>query len=730
MKREFMKYSIVALLCIIFLSCSIFQSKNSELVELKDGTYQLRVNTTNLQFGFTDKKENTIVPNDSVSGLIINESPVVEATLKSGSDNQLIFDVTTKANELAEVIIVFKDGVSTISVEPEKQGINKVSLRFGGMLVAHGLGDAGAFGESFNLVEKQNKTYDITNNGGTKRWLSTFTIFPKNQFAGVFFNKGKKSVVLGPNTYQLNSETEGEATFYFFIGTNQEIYSNFKKIRNELGYEDIKPKPRLFELGWESWDALGWNTNQETVKDILAKFHKEGYPIRWAVTGSGFWETGGITTNFGKWGEKFSDAQSFKTWMHNQDIKWMIGLRTNFVPKGGPYIPLSSKRDRNLKGNSYNGNSISDEGLKNNYFVKDVNGIPATYISRWFPQVPCYLLDGNVQGAAQWYLQKYRKWKVDGIKEDTMMDIDSLIGIYNLPITEIAKDDGLVMARNGSFVSSGTLQRINDTGVANMSKRAPINYFQYAACGYPNVYSDVAGIHNIHNLKGIDASIRHSWLLSLTAGMAVGAFPEKWPIEKQAAFKKAVDFHYSLVPYLFSAGMKSFETGFPYTLTPMSIAFPNDENAMEPVNFQWMLGESLLAAPLLKNHKSGKMDIYLPQGKWFDWETQEEYIGPTTLSNYEIALDKTPCFVGGNGIILLRNTNNQQLKVRVYKVDRKAKTQFFSLKNSEKYEIEVSETDLNKVEIWDSVSKQNILFQIEKNYIEFEINEGHNYQVK
>ena len=89
---------------------------------------------------------------------------------------------------------------------------------------------------------------------------------------------------------------------------------------------------------------------------------------------------------------------------------------------------------------------------------------------------------------------------MDGIKEDTMMDIDSLIDIYNVPITAIAKDDGLVMARNGNFVSSGTLLRINDTGVANMSKRAPINYFQYAACGFPNVYSDVAGIHNIHTI--------------------------------------------------------------------------------------------------------------------------------------------------------------------------------------------------------------------------------------
>ena len=71
---------------------------------------------------------------------------------------------------------------------------------------------------------------------------------------------------------------------------------------------------------------------------------------------------------------------------------------------------------------------------------------------------------------------------MDGIKEDTMMDIDSLIDIYNFPITAIAQDDGLVMARNGSFVASGTLQRINDEllAVANFSDWNPSHFLDVA----------------------------------------------------------------------------------------------------------------------------------------------------------------------------------------------------------------------------------------------------------
>lgn len=723
-------YSELLLICVLFTSCSAFQFGNGENMELKDGAYHLHVNKKNLKFGFTDKQGNAIVPGDSVSGFRINDSPVVEALLKSSSDNQFIFDIITETNEQAEVTIVFHKGIAKMVVSPKEKGRNKVSICLGGMPVAHGLGDAGAFGESFNLIEKENKTFEIINNGGTKRWLSTFTLFPKNNFAGVFFDRGKKSIVLGKNTYQLNSETEGQATFYFFMGTNQEIYSNFKKIRNFLGYEDIKPKSRLFELGWESWDALGWNTNQETVKEILAKFHKEGYPIRWAVTGSGFWDEGGTSTSFGKFGAKFSNPVELKDWMHKNDIFWLIGLRTNLVPSGGPYYPITEKRDRNLKVSSFYGNDLSDEAITKNLLLTDKAGKPVKITSRIFPIVPCYLIDGNRPEAASWFQKNYAKWKVDGIKEDTMMDLGEETTLFNKPIAKIAKDGALVVARNGEFSAPGTLLRINDTKVGDISKRAPINYLQYAACGAPNVFSDVAGVHNMDNLNEIDASIRHSWLLSLTAGMAVGTFPENWNQEKRAAFKKAVDFHYSLVPYLFSAAMKSYETGYPYTLTPMSIAFQNDENVMELENFQWMIGKSVLATPILKNHKSGKMDIYLPKGKWFDWETQEEFMGPRTLANYEIALDKTPCFVGGDGILLLRNSDDENLKVRVYAVNKKVKAEFFSLQNSNKNEIEVLETDLNKAEVWDNTSNQKIDYQKEKNYIEFEIIEGHNYSIR
>ncbi|TKG94257.1 hypothetical protein EYV94_13315 [Puteibacter caeruleilacunae] len=714
------------ILAVSWMACSVSTSNKSVI---KDGDYSLEINLANFQFCFKDNKGKVIVPNDTVSGLYIEGSPVVATKVKSEDENWRTLEVTAASGQVADVSVQFEKGVAIFNVSTPDQKEVDFSLRTGGMPVAHGLGDAGAWGKSFNLVEQKDKTFPIVNNGGSKRWLSTFTIFPQNDFAGVFFNKGKKNVVLGPDTYQMNIKDQKNIDFIFFIGDTKTIYKKYQMVRNERGYKDVAPKSRLFELGWESWDALGWNTNQFTVKDILSKFHKEGYPIRWAVTGSGFWDEGGTTTSFGRFGKKFPKPEEFTKWMHDNDMSWMIGLRINFIPSGGPYYPKTKKRDKNLKVRSFYGNNLSDEGLKNDFFLKDKAGMPVKMTSGVFPIVPCYLLDGNVPGAAQWYQKHYAKWKIDGIKEDTMMDLKEETSIFNKPMCEIADKGGLVMARCGNFSAPGTLLRINDTGVGNLSQRIPINYFQYAACGAPNVYSDVAGVHNMHNVKDVDRNIRHTWLLSLTSGLAVGAFPSKWPENKREIFKKAIEFHYTLVPYMYSAAVKSHKTGYPYTLTPLSIAYPNDEKAAKHPNFEWMIGESVLAAPLLKNAKTGKMDVYLPEGTWYDWETGRKFEGPLTLNNHEIALDKIPCFVGGNGIVLLRDKKSDQLTVRAYKMGKKASETFVSMDGKTNYSVTVKAKDLNDASVTDLTLNKKVQLRSTEQYIEFDLVEGHNYEI-
>ena len=286
------------------------------------------------------------------------------------------------------------------------------------------------------------------------------------------------------------------------------------------------------------------------------------------------WVEGGTTPSFGRWGEEFPDASALKAWMQSKDIFWMIGLRTNFIPEGGPYYPETSERDKNLDVKSFMGNNLTSEAKEKGFLVLTGEDEVMNITSDIFPIVQSHLLNGTAPGAAQWFQRQYSKWEVDGIKEDTMMDIDTLTYIYNRPISEIANKGGHVIARNGEFVSPGTLLRINDTTVDELAERIPINYMQYAASGFPNVYSDVAGTHNMHNLSDIDKNIRHAWFLSLTSGFSIGTFPDKWPEEKKEIFKSVSRFHFPDCSLHVQRGIERISIGLSHYTDPIGYCFP------------------------------------------------------------------------------------------------------------------------------------------------------------
>jgi len=644
---------------------SVRQANAHSSLKVAAGNYAIEIQPNGFCFQITDRTGAVLAPAHSLCGLKLNGAAVTEA-VPGSADNTF---VATAANGVvAEVAVALKNGTVSLTVTPKSAGSHQVELSLGGMPVAYGLGDAGGWSGNVNLVTDKNVRYSLLNNGGSQRWQSSFVICPENKLAGVVFGGNKRSVVLGPEEYTMSVNTSGPVTFHYLIGDIPAIYGQYKTLLADHGFPWVKPKSRLFELGWESWAALGYQTSAETFLKSVKTFQDNGYPVRWAVTGSGFWEEGGTTTSFGRFGKKFPDPAALRKQLHERDVKWMIGLRTNFVLPGGPHIPKTKKRDANLKGKFFNGNPLSTVGIEKEYFVKEDSGQLLVKTSRWFPIVPCYLLDGRKPDAVDWYAELYRSWGIDGIKEDTMMSIGSdLLDIFNAPIARLCDEGALVMARCGSFSASGTLQRINDTHVKDMTQRTPINYLHYAASGAPNVYSDTVGFKQMRSYS--ETVVRHAWLMALTAGLAVGEAPFGWDSKQQKLFKRPFDFHYQIGPYLYDAAMKSHQSGFPYTMTPLGIAYPDDNDAADPEHYQWLAGESLLCAPLLRNHQDGRMNLYLPKGTWFDYDTGRKYQGPRLLKNVAMPVGKTPCFVGGKGILVTRSADDAPLRANLYPVD-------------------------------------------------------------
>jgi alpha-glucosidase (family GH31 glycosyl hydrolase) len=220
--------------------------------------------------------------------------------------------------------------------------------------------------------------------------------------------------------------------------------------------------------------------------------------------------------------------------------------------------------------------------------------------------------------------------------------------------------------------------------------------------------------------------IAQAWVTSLTAGMAVGESPQNWSEKQKAIFKRPFDFHYEIGPQLYDAAMKSYESGFPYTMTPLALAFPGDKQATQIENFQWMIGEALLCTPQLKTPSKETLDIYLPTGDWYDYDTGEKFSGPQVLKGYPMLVTKTPCFVGGNGIVVLRDQKTDHLNVKIYPMA-KDKFVFYHPDGESKTVISFSKSVRNGV--YEETSKAKISHEVcpKTKAISFSIKAGKNY---
>lgn len=610
-------------------------------------------------------------------GLEFGGSPVSSARLASSDSDSVRIAIENRAGKRGVVLIRPHDFYVSLEIVA---GGTDFAVQTSGASPAYGLADTAGYLSTANL--EQAGKLQCVNTGGRKRFISSFVIFPKARAAGVVFVRASETVTLQAGTYRMSWQHGGKARVYYFTGEPKRIYADYQAVRAAEGYPDPRPQFSLFELGYEAWDAMRWNENERDARPILQQFLDGDYPIRWITLFMGE-EKGGTETSFGRWDYKrYPDPNGFKQWLHERKIQWLIGTQINFVALGGPYRESGTETCNPREGRLLESGPFSAEGIEKGFFFKNPDATLYTKASPVEPQVPCHLVDGHVHGAAQWFRDLFARWGADGFKEDTMIDVPDA-SIFNNIVKALTDAGYLAMARNGKYTMPGTLARVDDIFTIDaMTDRVPVNFLQYAACAAPNVYADSIGF------GGVDTNpvgtIRMAWQNALSAGIAMGRGPWKWPLQQQRMLKKAVDFHYAIAPYLYSAALDAYRTGYPYTMTPLPIAYPDDPNTYEMASyrnqqFEWLAGPSLLAAPLLRRdyRTSNRMRVYLPAGKWIGYENGKTYMGPVTLDAFEVPLDAVPAFVGGKGVLVQRTRDDLPLRAVIYPIATGGSTYIF-----------------------------------------------------
>lgn len=111
--------------------------------------------------------------------------------------------------------------------------------------------------------------------------------------------------------------------------------------------------------------------------------------------------------------------------------------------------------------------------------------------------------------------------------------------------------------------------------------------------------------------------------------------------------REYIELRYQLLPYLYSLFWEASQTGAPI-LRPLLYHYPTDPHTYA-LHDQVLLGESLMAAPIYRpgvNYRA----VYLPEGVWYDWWTQERYEGKTHILAHA-PLERMPLYLKAGAII-------------------------------------------------------------------------------
>ena len=126
-------------------------------------------------------------------------------------------------------------------------------------------------------------------------------------------------------------------------------------------------------------------------------------------------------------------------------------------------------------------------------------------------------------------------------------------------------------------------------------------------------------------------------------------YQEPWRFGErvEGVCRKYLQLRYRLLPYFYSLFFESSKHGTPIW-RPMFYHYPNEINNYH-LHDQILLGEFLLVAPIYKANCDQRL-VYLPQGEWFDYWTDEKIAGGTHVTA-RAPLEVMPLYARAGAVI-------------------------------------------------------------------------------
>ncbi len=389
---------------------------------------------------------------------------------------------------------------------------------------------------------------------------------------------------------------------------------------------------------WNTWAQSYSDVSQASVLDYATKLHDAHVPGHTIQVDDGW------STHYGDFdfNSKFPDPKALSAAIH--------GMGYDF----GLWVTLWINTDAN------NYAYASEHG----YLLKSKADPSKTCDVQWWNGT-AGIVDLANPAAKAWYEGQLhgleQTYGVDGFKFDTRFYDESCQPYPGYSALDYIKlgaqltDEfdqqgaGVRISWTGSQ-KYGFVTREIDKGTDWTSLHAAVTQdMAISTIGYPFVETDMIGGSESEPPPTKRVLVRWAQAASVMPLMYSSTSPidvsnaagsRTYDAQTAVLYRKAIALHERLAPYIDDQVQRAVASDEPI-MKPLFFDFPKD-TAAYTVDDEWLLGDSLLAAPVLTS--GSNRSVHLPAGRWYD-ALNHRVVRGGTLTGYHADLGQTPLFV-------------------------------------------------------------------------------------
>jgi alpha-D-xyloside xylohydrolase len=474
-------------------------------------------------------------------------------------------------------------------------------------------------GERFTAFAKNGQVVDTWNeDGGTSSQVSYKNIpfYLTNKGYGIFVDHA------GDVSFEVASE---KVEYVGFSVPGEELRYDFiygptpaKILEAYTGLTGRSALPPAWSFGL--WLSTSFTTNYDeaTTLSFINGMSERDIPLS-VFYFDVFWMRPFHWCDFEWDSSVFPDPRGMLRRYHERGLKISVWLN--------PYVAQGSAAFR--------------EGVEGGYFLKRADGHGVKQIDTWQPGMA--LVDFTNPDACRWFAAKLETlldMGVDAVKVDfgerIPVDVTYHNGadprsmhnyytylysrcVYEELERKRGKGEAVVFARSATVGSQQfPLHWSGDSSASYASMAETLRGgLSLALCGFAFWSHDISGFEQTASADLYKRWVAFGMLSSHSRLHGSTSYRVPWLFDDESTdvVRFFVKLKCRLMPYIFRMAIEAHTTGSP-VLRPMVFEYPDDP-AVAQMDMQYMLGSSLLVAPIFS--EDGHADYYLPEGRWTDY---------------------------------------------------------------------------------------------------------------